>query len=413
MEIVALPLVQTVESLYVQMLKTQQQLLHMKAATLPEFTVPHVSLCEMAGNSLASATQSLELNTLHMQKSILQLRIKLTPVVTIEKQSLLDIVTPPLTTTIYSLEKYVNCFGKQIASLHKNIAREAGKEAIQGQQSLASPTALQTKKEPSWDETLWQHIVVRAKQILDEGDIAKTVFLACSQMWSAYPQLTLNHFAYVLKKHSIRTDVEKDKILRALETVISNKGQATVSAQAATAVAMPETPAAPVEAPMVIPLIPVQNKADSLALERAVSTTATPALPAQTPTPPVRPSIFTAKPIYYDQRLKVRKAFERVLQAQNLPHETLQERKEQVLSAAITLWEDNPQLTFDQVKRVLRYCLDFTMADIAAMGEVLKLYAPVPSGQVTPHISAEDTPAPPHAPEQTEDCEGDDDGMHR
>ncbi len=96
-----------------------------------------------------------------------------------------------------------------------------------------------------------------------------------------------------------------------------------------------------------------------------------------------------------------------------MPHETLLEKKEQVLAAAIALWQDNPTLNFSQVERVLRYYLDFTMADVAAMAEVLKLHKPVPPEHVTSHASTKDNAESPHEPEQADDCEGDDGGMHR
>ena len=375
MHIVALPLVQAVESLRVQALAMKQQVLRMTAATLPEVTVQHVSLCDMAGNALASATDSLELNTLHMRKNILQLRVGLTPVVTIEKQSLLDIVTPSLATAIYSLEKYVNRFGKQIEFLHENVAREAAKAVPSVQQPPTSPTPLQTKKEPLWDEALWQRIVHIAKQQPDGTEKAKAVFVACATIHQQYPQLTLAHFAYILEKQSVRTKEEQNKILLALRTYVepqSHIRKDTPSAPQVPAPPRPDSvppvqpsvvvaatvPAAeathPVEACPPVEVITLGPKRPDTPKANAVPQEG--AHPAQN-MPSRTPSLSSL------EKQQRRKIFEEIVRQQNLPHATIDEKKHQVLRAAIAFWREYPHLHFDHVEPLLRRYTEFDGAD--------------------------------------------------
>lgn len=445
------PLAHAVETLELELLGTKRKMLRVEAFALPVVPVVREGLLDMMGRPFARLTQALELGAMRINKQVLTIQLQHTPVILPENKSIIQIIQPHLEKTVNALS-YNSCsFEEKMNSFCKKMEREAGRDIALMPSGSASPPSLETNREPSWDERLWWHIVARAKQIPDKSDLAKTVYLACSQVWTEDPKLELNHFAYTLKQHSIRSDAEKEKILGALQIFIAGKLQKSKSPQpAAISATTPATEAEhretapplhnsaePQAEQMNGPIPPKPHVISEASAPTTVTTTVIPLIPAQSKTelsvaetdpaqtipqrssppsvPRARPSLFSAKPIYNDQRGQVRKAFERVLQAQNLPHDTLQEKKTQILTAAIALWQHNPQLKFAQVERVLRYYLEFTMANAAALAEVLKLHEPMPQEQMSQDNSAVgDTGTSRESAQEKEvnERDGVNDGMH-
>lgn len=69
------------------------------------------------------------------------------------------------------------------------------------------------------------------------------------------------------------------------------------------------------------------------------------------------PSLSTA------EKQHRRKLFEDIIRQQNLPHTTIEEKKHQVLMAAIAFWREYPHLHFDHVEPLLHRYLDFGASD--------------------------------------------------
>lgn len=87
-------------------------------------------------------------------------------------------------------------------------------------------------------------------------------------------------------------------------------------------------------------------------------------------------------------RKRMKDAFKQVIQSQNRPSNTIEEKKNQILGAALQVWSHNPHLDFEQISLGLKYYIDFRRADIIELENRLWFNRPA---EVRQRVAEEET----------------------